>query len=60
MPVPGNKFKNYVLIKKWADLGGFIPPYSKYRRVINMLELEETIKQLQELEEKLKNLGESL
>ena len=30
------------------------------RRVNLMLELEETIKQLQELNEKLKNLGESL
>ena len=32
----------------------------KNRRVIYMLELEEVIKQLQELNDKLQNLGESL
>lgn len=35
-------------------------PKIKNRRVIYMLELEEAIKQLQELNEKLQNLGESL
>ena len=39
----------------------FLSPLKFIKKgVIKMLELEETIKQLQELQEKIKNLGESL